>query len=94
MSEEALLDPAGRPAPSDPASAVSASSAGGGGGAGLDGDDELVAYLERDQLVTETFRPLPRAHLGRGAVVGLWALRVFVVLVSLMVVYTFFAELH
>jgi hypothetical protein len=56
--------------------------------------DELVMHLERDQLVAETSRPVPAAVLGRRAVLGLWALRVFAILVSAMVVYTFIARLH
>jgi hypothetical protein len=56
--------------------------------------DELVMHLERDQLVAETARPVPAAVLGRRAVLGLWALRVFAILVSAMVVYTFIARLH
>ncbi len=55
---------------------------------------ELIAYLEPDQLVAETFRPVTQATLTSNAAAGLWALRVFVVLVSLMVLYTFIARLH
>jgi len=57
-------------------------------------EDELIMHLERDQFVAETSRPVPRAALGARATVGLWALRVFVVLVSLMVIYTFIDQLH
>jgi hypothetical protein len=57
-------------------------------------DDELVMDLERDQFVSETSRPVPRAELSRRATIALWALRVFVVLVSLMVIYTFFYQLR
>ena len=57
-------------------------------------EDDLIMHLERDQFVAETSRPVPRAPLGRGASVGLWALRMFVVLVGAMVVYTFIADLH
>ena len=56
--------------------------------------DEQVMHLERGQLVTETSRPVPRATLGKRAVAALWALRVFVVLVSLMVIYTFIDQLR
>jgi hypothetical protein len=56
-------------------------------------EQELIEYLEPDQLVAETFRPVARAVLTRNVAVGLWALRVFVVLVSLMVIYTFIASL-
>jgi hypothetical protein len=57
-------------------------------------EDELIMHLERDQFVTETSRPVARASLSARATAGLWALRVFVVLVGLMVVYTFFYQLH
>jgi hypothetical protein len=56
--------------------------------------DELIMDLERDQIVAATSRPVPRATLSSRATAGLWALRVFVVLVSLMVIYTFFDQLH
>jgi hypothetical protein len=57
-------------------------------------EDELILHLERDQFVAATSRPVPRAALGARATAGLWALRIFVVLVSLMVVYTFINQLH
>jgi hypothetical protein len=57
-------------------------------------EDELIMYLEHDQLVAETLRPLPRAHLGRRALLGLWMLRIFVVMISAMVIYTFIARLQ
>jgi hypothetical protein len=57
------------------------------------GEDELIMNLERDQLVLETLRPVPRAVLSRRALLGLWALRVFSILVSAMVIYTFIARL-
>ena len=57
-------------------------------------EDELIMHLERDQFVVETSRPVPRAALGARATAGLWALRVFVALVSLMVIYTFIAQLR
>jgi hypothetical protein len=59
----------------------------------LQDDEELVEFLERDQLVRDKSRPLPRAPLSRPASVALWALRVFVVVVTAMVTYTFFVQL-
>jgi hypothetical protein len=56
-------------------------------------EGDLVKHLERGQLVTETSRPVPRAALSAHASAGLWALRVFAVLVSLMVIYTFSDQL-
>jgi hypothetical protein len=55
--------------------------------------EELIAYLESDQLVAERSRPVDRATLSRRASVGLWALRVFSIVVSVMVVYTFIVQL-
>jgi len=57
-------------------------------------EDALIMHLERDQFVAETSRPVPRAPLSARVSTGLWALRVFVVLVSLMVIYTFVAQLR
>ena len=57
-------------------------------------DDELIMDLERDQLVAETSRPVARASLSPRATALLWALRVFVVLVSMMVIYTFIDQLR
>lgn len=58
-------------------------------------DEELVMHLERDQFVSVTSQPVPRASpLSRRASAGLWALRVFVLIVSAMVVYTFIDQLH
>jgi Mn-dependent DtxR family transcriptional regulator len=56
--------------------------------------EELIMNLERDQFVAETSRPLARARLGARATAALWALRVFAVTVSAMVVYTFVVLLH
>jgi hypothetical protein len=55
--------------------------------------EELIAFLEADQLVAERSRPVARAHLSRWTRVGLWALRVFAIVLSLMVIYTFIAQL-
>jgi hypothetical protein len=57
------------------------------------GDDQVM-HLEHGQLVAETSRPVPRAALADHAATGLWALRVFVVLVGLMVIYTFIDQLR
>jgi len=57
-------------------------------------DNELIMHLERDQFVDATSRPVPRAPLSARAIAGLWALRVFVILVGLMVIYTFVDQLH
>jgi hypothetical protein len=56
-------------------------------------DQELVMFLERDQLDAGTSVPVSRARLSRRVKVGLWVLRVFVILVSIMVIYTFASKL-
>jgi len=58
-----------------------------------DHDELLPNYLEADQLAAETSRPVPPAALPRPAVIGLWALRVFVVAMSAMVIYVFVSQL-
>ncbi len=57
-------------------------------------EDELIMNLERDQFVAETSRPVPRIALTPRVVAALWALRVFVIVVGLMVIYTFVDQLH
>jgi hypothetical protein len=56
-------------------------------------DDELVMFLEPDQLDVHTSVPVPRALLNKRTRAALWALRVFVILVSTMVIYTFASQL-
>lgn len=52
-------------------------------------EQEMIMHLEPDQLVHETMRPLPRAKLSARAVRRLWALRIFAIVASAMVIYTF-----
>ncbi len=52
-----------------------------------------AVFLEPGQLTAATRRPVPRARLGRRAMIALWALRVLVIILSAMVVYTFFSQL-
>jgi hypothetical protein len=54
---------------------------------------EPVVFLEAGQLTAATRRPVPRAQLGRRAMIALWGLRVLVIVLSAMVIYTFFAQL-
>lgn len=56
-------------------------------------EHDPLTYLEPAQLVSEGARPVPRARLSRRMAVGLWMLRVAVVVLSAMVVYTFIAQL-
>jgi hypothetical protein len=55
--------------------------------------EEMVGSLERDQLVSDRSRPVPPAVLSARARAALWGLRVFVLVVGAMVIYTFFAQL-
>ncbi len=55
--------------------------------------EQLIFYLERDQLVADKSRPVPRARLSSRQRLALWTLRVFAVIVSLMVIYTFISLL-
>ena len=57
-------------------------------------EEELIMFLERDQLVRDRSKPVARAPLGRRATQALWALRIFVLVVGFMVIYTFIAQLH
>lgn len=59
----------------------------------LDEDAGLVMFLEPDQLSAGTSVPLPRARLGARTTLALWALRIFVLVVGAMVVYTFASQL-
>jgi hypothetical protein len=54
---------------------------------------DLVMFLEPDQLVADKSRPVRRAQLSSRANAGLWALRIFVLVVSAMVIYTFVSQL-
>jgi hypothetical protein len=55
--------------------------------------DEPALFLEPGQLAAAIRRSVPRAQLGRRATTALWALRVLVIILSAMVIYTFFAQL-
>jgi len=54
---------------------------------------DLIAHLERDQLAAETMKPVERARLSAPVIALLWALRVFVVVMGVLVAYVFFASL-
>jgi hypothetical protein len=58
-----------------------------------DDEEELVMFLEPDQLVVDKSRPVPRAQISGRANAALWALRIFVLVVSAMVIYTFVSQL-
>jgi len=54
----------------------------------------LAVHLEHDQFLAETSRAVPKAPHSARVTGALWALRVFVILLSLMVIYTFIEQLH
>ncbi|MGC9220329.1 MAG: hypothetical protein ACP5H2_03105 [Solirubrobacteraceae bacterium] len=56
-------------------------------------DEETIMHLERDQLVVDRQLPVPRTQLSTRAQAALWALRVFVLVVSAMVMYAFISQL-
>jgi hypothetical protein len=53
---------------------------------------EPETFLEREQLAVDKARPVPRASLSARANLALWALRVFVGILSAMVIYTFVSQ--
>lgn len=55
--------------------------------------EQLVEFLESDQLAEERARPVSRAELSGRAAAGLWALRVLALVLAAMVIYTFVAQL-
>jgi hypothetical protein len=57
-------------------------------------DEELIQALEPDQLVSETSKPLPRYQLSPITNVALWLLRLFVFLMTALVVYAFVKALR
>jgi len=53
---------------------------------------ELMSYLEPTQLVSGTSRPVPRRSLSPRADAALWALRIVVMILGAMVIYTFVSQ--
>ncbi len=53
----------------------------------------LVNHLEPHQFTAHTHQPVARAILSSRVQAGLWVLRVFVIIVSVMVIYTFISQL-
>jgi hypothetical protein len=56
--------------------------------------DESIMFLEQEQLVSDRSIAVPPARLSGRTRVALWLLRVFALVVSFMVIYTFAAQLH
>lgn len=57
-------------------------------------DEDLIEGLEPDQLVEVMNRRLARARLGRVTTAGLWVLRVLLLALAAMALYSFIAALH
>jgi hypothetical protein len=55
--------------------------------------NEPSVFLEPGQLTTAISQPVPRVQLCRRAMTALWALRVLVIILSAMVIYTFVTQL-
>ena len=58
-----------------------------------DRESQLIESLEPDQLVAAVAKPLPRLQLSRTVRIALWAVRIFVLIISVLVGYTFIVQL-
>ena len=56
-------------------------------------ESQLIDSLEPDQLVAAVAKPLPRLQLSSPVRIALWAVRIFVLIISSLVVYTFIVKL-
>jgi hypothetical protein len=56
--------------------------------------EELIMFLEQEQLVSDRSIAVPPARLSGRARTALWLLRIFALIVSFMVIYTFVSQLH
>ena len=56
-------------------------------------EDELIGALEPDQIVLAASQPLPRYVVSPGVNLALWGLRIFVLIITVLVVYTFVVSL-
>jgi len=54
-------------------------------------EEDLIEALEPDQLVVEMDKPVSRRQLSGPTTAGLWALRIFLVTITAMVIYAFVA---
>jgi hypothetical protein len=57
-------------------------------------DEDPIMFLEQEQFVSDRSVPMPPARLSGRAKAGLWLLRIFALIVSGMVIYTFLSQLH
>jgi len=56
-------------------------------------ESQLIEALEPDQLTAAVSKPLPRLQLSRSMRIVLWVLRVFVLIISVLVIYVFIESL-
>lgn len=56
-------------------------------------DHALIHGLEPDQTVAASSRPFGRYRAGRAMAGALWAVRIFVLMIAAIVVYTFFVSI-
>jgi hypothetical protein len=56
--------------------------------------EDLIMFLEREQFVSDRSIPVPHARLSRRVRAALWLLRIFALIVSFMVIYTFISQLR
>ncbi len=56
--------------------------------------EQLIMYLEHEQLASDRSIAVPPAQLSRRARAALWLLRIFALIVSFMVIYTFVSQLR
>ncbi len=56
--------------------------------------EELIMFLEQEQLVSDRSIAVPPARLSARAKAALWLLRIFALIVSFLVIYTFASQLH
>jgi hypothetical protein len=54
-------------------------------------EEDLIESLEPDQLVIEMDKPVSRRRLSGLTTAGLWALRLFLLTITAMVIYAFVA---
>jgi hypothetical protein len=54
-------------------------------------EEDLIESLEPDQLVVEMDKPVSRRRLSGLTTAGLWALRLFLLTITAMVIYAFVA---
>jgi hypothetical protein len=55
---------------------------------------DLIMFLEPDQLARDRSVAVAPAHLSGRTRAALWMLRIFALVVSFMVIYTFVSQLH